>query len=160
MGNTGVGKSTTINFLLGLKMVMYVPDDADDAQEDDPDPFAEYGSPLKKVLSAIRPEGGPKAKIGHKLGESMTSMIHAYEHKATELVLCDIPGFGDFGKLDGPSGYTLDVANAVAISKLAKRARSLRIVLLIDSRSLATNRPGRDRGELLQECLELVMQMM
>lgn len=84
VGGSGVGKSTTINFLLGYQ--------ADGVMTP---PVYAYG-----------PTGG--------------------------LVFCGIPASGyPYAPLDGPSGLTLDVSHAIATSKMLRRAKSARVVLLI-----------------------------
>ena len=138
IGDTGVGKSCTINFLLGHRMEERII--KLDSWGD------EWG--LLKVIDLAGGGDGilPEAKIGHKVVQC-ESRIKAYAHPSAELVLCDVPSL---------NGHGLNAAAiAVAFNKLARRAKSLRIVAVLDATTLAMS-----RGSKLQSALEAVMRMM
>ena len=73
LGNTGSGKSTTINYLLGGKMK-----DVGSSY----DPRVELENPNEE-----------RAKIGHESGRAETVFPQAYGNKGDDLYLCDCPGF-------------------------------------------------------------------
>jgi hypothetical protein len=125
MGNTGAGKSTTINYLCGRKVVT-LRDASDDfiVRLDVQDPI----------------EG---CAIGHG-GDSRTRYLQSIIDPAGDsLVFCDTPGFED------TEGSSVDIANAVAISWTIRQCRSVRLVLLLDA-SLFGSARGVELNKLLQ----------
>jgi predicted GTPase len=126
MGNTGVGKSTTINYLCGCKVVTMVDSD-----------FLER-------LEVVNPIEG--CAVGHG-GDSLTrylqSVVDPVCNAGSNLVFCDTPGFED------TEGSDVDIANAVAISWTIRLCRSVRLVLLINASMFADQR-GVELNKLLQ----------
>ncbi len=74
IGDTGAGKSTTLNFLAGQEMQI--------RQNDNEDMVVE----AKNLL--------PGFEIGHRLS-STTKRINTFVREKDELTLCDTPGFKD-----------------------------------------------------------------
>jgi predicted GTPase len=127
MGNTGVGKSTTINYMCGRKVVKVL---------DEHDEFFER-------LEVENPIEG--CAVGHG-GDSLTrylqSVVDPSGHDGKTLVFCDTPGFED------TEGSEVDIANAVAISWTIRQCRSVRLVLLINASMFADQR-GVELNKLL-----------
>jgi len=73
IGNTGSGKSTLINYMLGCKM-----------KSGDYDGY-----------DIIDVEGKPYAEIGHSREDSQTEEITQYYLPDTNVSFCDYPGFGN-----------------------------------------------------------------
>ena len=112
LGNTGAGKSTTINYFCGRKVVTV---------QDATDGFVvrlDVEDPLEGCV------------VGHD-GDSGTRYLHSVVDPANSsgnnLVFCDTPGFGD------TEGSCVDIANAVAISWTIQQCKSVRLVLLIEA---------------------------
>jgi len=111
IGNTGAGKSTFINYLLGCQM-REVP-----------------GNTEKKVIA-----DNPIMGIGHGF-VSLTACPQLYTDPDTHITYCDCPGFLD---TRGPS---FDIPNAFAIKAITRYARSIKgIVVLIGYHSLQADR--------------------
>ena len=128
LGNTGVGKSTTINYVCGRKIVTVL---------DESEGFVER-------LDIVNPLEGCAAGHG---GDSLTRYLQCVVDPASSagnnLVFCDTPGFED------TEGSVVDIANAVAISWSIRQCRSVRLVLLIDASMFASQR-GVELNKLLQ----------
>jgi GTP-binding protein EngB required for normal cell division len=103
IGNTGAGKSTTINFLLGHDMQR-------DARG-------------RAVLHASV-VGKPHARIGHVLGDSET--IYATVYSSDNYNYCDCPGFGD---TRGPEMEMLTELNMELVTQFGKSIRALAVVI-------------------------------
>jgi len=73
IGNTGSGKSTLINYMLGFEMKS----------------GRHYGKPTIDI------EGRPGAEIGHEINESQTAQIIEYDLPDSNVSFCDYPGFGN-----------------------------------------------------------------
>ena len=109
LGNTGAGKSTFINYMLGCEMVEDVNDSTGDIRIDC---------------------SNPQAKIGHGL-TSETQLPEIFCGTGSELTFCDCPGFSD------NRGVEMDIANMYSIARLAKAARSIQgIVFLVSFHAL------------------------
>ncbi len=125
MGNTGSGKSLTINYLSGKKIhVLKTPISNDDEDEDTElefDERLEVEDPL------------PGCEVGHS-GDSQTRFPQKYRHSATKLLFFDTPGFED------TVGSHIDVFNAIAISTIFSTCKSLRLVLVIQESTIGTTR--------------------
>jgi GTP-binding protein EngB required for normal cell division len=128
LGNTGVGKSTTINYVCGRKIVMAL---------DESEGFVER-------LDVVNPLEG--CEVGHG-GDSLTRYLQCVVNPASSagnnLVFCDTPGFED------TEGSVVNIANAVAISWSIRQCKSVRLVLLIDASMFASQR-GVELNKLLQ----------
>jgi GTP-binding protein EngB required for normal cell division len=100
IGNTGAGKSTTINYLLGHH-------------------FKNYRD--KAILEPV--PGKPQAAIGYSVGESQTIYPSVYEHGNVRF--CDTPGFKET-RDDYKVATTMSMR---MIGKLASQIQSLMIVI-------------------------------
>ena len=113
IGNTGAGKSTFTNYLIG------------------------------KCMREVRVEGSLQKcitcddavmEIGHGF-TSKTLLPKSYSDRSTGLTYCDCPGFDD------SRGTLFDISNTYALTKLARSARSIKgVVLVMNFHSLEANR--------------------
>ena len=110
VGNTGAGKSTTINYLAGRKIVT-----VRDADKD-----------YITRLEVENPLDG--CTIGHD-AKSETKYLRGFidASSSPNLVLYDTPGFED------TEGGEVDIANSVAIAWAIRQSKTVRIVLVIDA---------------------------
>eukprot|EP00466_Bigelowiella_natans_P009892 jgi/Bigna1/144105/aug1.84_g18813 len=142
VGETGVGKSTTINFLAGCKMRRKV---ADEDELSDIDLPLHIPPTLPRLSSESEAKGvvidaeNPVVAPGHT-GDSKT--LHVEGISVGEFVICDTPGFLD------SKGSIQDFANAVSIRNALKQCLSFRIVYLFAENYLGT---GARKGRLILE---------
>ena len=120
LGLTGAGKSTTAQFLAGMKMVRKekITKDADGLEIPNLYYEGEDSPELQHLLEVFQ--------VGTAL--SCTRSINAVPLKdevAKGVMLCDSPGFFD---TDGPEK---DISNGIGISRALRRCKSLRIVIVI-----------------------------
>lgn len=111
LGDTGVGKTTTINYLAGRKIVSSI----------------EKEGPVLVALDNL-----PGFVIGHK-SSSETRFVRAFQLPNGSFI-CDAPG------LDDTDGINVDVPNAVGIANVIKVCRSVVLVVLIDANSIPMKR--------------------
>ena len=115
MGQTGTGKSTTIHFLAGHKMV-----EKEVAQET----IIEHGQrsrkkmTTKKVLKSIQPIDG--INIGHDM-KSETLFTRIYKSQSGQ-IFCDTPGFND------NRGVEVDISNAIGIKLAIRACKNVKII--------------------------------
>ena len=99
---------------------------------------------LKNVFEAENPL--PGFEVGHKkVSKTRSINIHVREiggKNNEEIVYVDSPGFED------TAGPEVDIATSVMLSQVAKKARSLRFVVLINYASLLEDRGGAMRAVL------------
>jgi hypothetical protein len=137
IGNTGAGKSTLANALCGCTM-----------QRVNPKKIGMTGfDPL--VIVKPTTEGGHRDEImpiGHTRN-SMTFMpqLVSMDNRFT---LCDCPGFLD------NRGYEINIANAVNIKNTFIKAKSVKIVILINYHSLLADR-ARGLSDVIKICCDL-----
>eukprot|EP01040_Poterioochromonas_malhamensis_P013523 gene13524-14872_t len=113
VGNTGAGKSTFLNYLVGKKMIE-----------------AKVPGSMKKGFRC----DDPVFEIGFGF-ESKTHFPQVYYDPESDLTYCDCPGFND------NRGVDFDVSNMYAIARLCQSARSIKgVVILINYYSLETDR--------------------
>ena len=145
IGETGTGKSTTIQFLAGCKMGEVSVEIAENKF-------------IKHHIEAVSiPENNPSL-IGVKsscLNKSETRYIKPVIVNLKEVIgpqedeymnLCDAPGYGD---TDGPE---IDIANSLGIINGIKKAKSVKVVALLSSK-------GGDRGEGIRRLARLLVNL-
>ena len=124
LGGSGVGKSTTTNYL------MDVPIERTTRKVQNKSTGKERN---KQVLSTVgKPLEG--CTIGHS-PSSETTVITAHNHLRSGLTFVDVPGFGDTGR-DGKPGSALDIKNSIAIMDAIRKSSTARFVVLVDGSSL------------------------
>jgi hypothetical protein len=135
IGNTGAGKSTTINYLCGCTMELISPDD--------------LLPPIKAIDDLVvvvkpPPQGAKKEvmAIGHTK-ESKTFMPHIETDTETHNTYMDCPGFLD------NRGPEINIAKAFNIKNSIKKAKAVKVILLINYHSLKAER-GRGLDEMLK----------
>ena len=112
IGNTGSGKSTTINYLYGCQMIESDPADGQ----------------LERVIEAKN----PIAKIGHDL-RSETLVPSSFCLPNSDIVLCDMPGYLE------NRGSEINIANSVNIRDIANRSK-IKLLFLVNYHSIKADR--------------------
>jgi 50S ribosome-binding GTPase len=131
VGNTGAGKSTFLNYLIGCKL-----------QLEDP---AVLGIPVLEDLVVVSPDSGVKEvmPIGHtKQSQTLIPQIEV-DRSDANLAYCDCPGFLD------NRGVEINIANAVNIRRTLQSAQSARMLILINYHTLRSDRVRGLRDMLL-----------
>lgn len=106
LGNTGAGKSTTINYLLGGKA---------ENTGDSRDPIVSYPDPNDE-----------RAKVGRNTGRSKTVFPRAYENKDKSIYhLCDTPGFEE------TRGIEKVVVVSASTKAAIKKARAIKALMVV-----------------------------
>ena len=138
IGNTGAGKSTMVNYFAGCMMELKSPEDLGFEGIDD---FvvvkpAEEGGTFDEIMP-----------IGHTK-ESKTFMPQIETAPGQRLTYCDCPGFLD------NRGAEINIANAVNVKNAIIKAKSVKIIILINYHSLKADR-GRGLSDMLKICSNL-----
>jgi hypothetical protein len=136
LGNTGVGKSTFLNCLMGCEMKLVKPSELNIAGLQ-PICIVAPGSTCAEITS-----------IGHD-GLSKTFMPQivtdpAYVHRA----YCDCPGFLD------NRGAEINIVNTINISGVLQQARSVKAVFLVEYSDLTSGRRNLMRA-IEGACLQM-----
>ena len=122
LSNTGAGKSTTINALMGCRMKRVTP--------------AELGLSGSRRVFIVDPES-PRDEvmsIGHG-GQSRTFMPQiAQDPDNPDNAYCDCPGFSD------NRGAEINIANVINIRSVLQQARGVKAVFLTDYNGLLVDR--------------------
>ena len=136
LGNTGTGKSTLLNCLLGCEMKLVKP--------------RELGLlGVKKVVvvdpKSTRPE---VVTIGHgkQSHTFMPQIVPDLDH--THGACCDCPGFSD------NRGAEINIANAINTRRILQQARGVKAVFLTDYYGLLADR-GRSIEAMANMCLQM-----
>ena len=96
LGNTGVGKSTLIAYLLQIKLI-------------EVDIKLSTFEGYKRIIKKFNDEEFPSLKIGHEF-KSETTCIRGFKSTEMKVMICDSPGFND------TKGVEVDIANSVGIN--------------------------------------------
>ena len=136
LGNTGAGKSTTVNCLMGCKMKLVKPSEL-------------HLSGVRKVVMvdpvSTRAEIMP---IGHGR-QSRTFMPQIVsDPDNSNKVYCDCPGFA------GNRGAEINIANAINTSRVLQQARGVKAVFLAEYADLIGSR-GNNTRTLEDMCHQL-----
>ena len=141
LGNTGAGKSTFLNYLMGCEMTTKTP--------------AALGLvDLSTNVVVVRPcsEGGPLddlMPIGHgKQSKTFLPHIEQDPNPLTPYAYCDCTGFLD------NRWPEVKIANAVNIRRALQEASNVRIIVLVNYKTLEADR-GRGLSDLLTMCTQL-----
>ena len=141
MGNTGAGKSTFVNYLMGCEMTSKDPEDLGLVDLDD-----------EVVVVLPRSEGGLLDEImpiGHsKQSKTFLPHIERDPRSVSPYAYCDCPGFLD------NRWPEVNIANAVNIRRVLQEASSVRLLILLNYDTLKVDR-GRGLSELLKICTQL-----
>lgn len=110
VGNTGTGKSTAVNHLLGI--------------------------PMQFIDGVVKVANGEQeiAKIGHHAANSETLLTQIYEKANVPFILADCGGYFD------TRGTSNDVAVVTSLKLSLESAQSVKLVLCFDANLLSTNR--------------------
>src|SRR3569623_1532697 len=122
MGNTGTGKSTTINALMGCQMKLVKP--------------RELNLPGTKKIVIVDPASplNEIMPIGHGHGSKTFLPQIASDPNHTHRAYCDCPGFSD------NRGPEINIANAINIKQVLQRSAGITAVFLQDYFGLRAGR--------------------
>ncbi|KAL4434988.1 hypothetical protein ABPG74_017744 [Tetrahymena malaccensis] len=141
LGNTGAGKSTTVHFLAGSRMVELKKEVENGSflSYIGPDPSKIQNKALQNVRIGTQAESETRYITPVKVNYSDIQMIqNGY------FILCDVPGFGD------TAGPEVDIANGIAIVEAIKQCKSVRPVILLSYKSVGDKGQGiKDMARLL-----------
>ena len=141
LGNTGAGKSTFLNYLMGCEMMLKDPEELGLDDLDD-----------EVVVVRSRSEGGPLdeiMEIGHgKQSKTFLPHIEVDPRQVSSYAYCDCPGFLD------NRWPEVNIANAVNIRRALQEASSVRLLILINYNTLKVDK-GRGLSDMLRICTQL-----
>ncbi|CAF1671128.1 unnamed protein product [Adineta ricciae] len=144
IGETGTGKSTTIQFLSGAKMKKT-------KVEVEPGRFSEHitiDGPIKNHdLINVTNSALSKSETRYIAPVSIPLRDICGSHESGEIILCDAPGFGD------TAGAEVDIANGVGVIEALKGCKTVKILALSSYKSLG------DRGQGIQKLAHLLINM-
>ena len=133
IGNTGAGKSTTVNYLYGCEMQLQSPKELNIKG-------FEYVITVKpKIAGGKLDELMP---IGHTK-HSKTFMPQIETDEKNGMTYMDCPGFLD------NRGPEINIANAVNIKNAIKKSKSVKVMVLINYHSLKADR-GRGLSDMIK----------
>ena len=143
MGKTGSGKSTTIHFLAGSKMIKK-------SIEIEPGKCIEHISPEEPF-----PNEDLCSVITSSKAESETRYINPISVNLKDiggnddktLIICDSPGFGD------TAGHEVDIANGIGIIEAIKETKSIIPVFVMSYKRIG------DNGEGIRELAHFLVNM-
>jgi hypothetical protein len=138
IGNTGAGKSTAVNYLLGCTMALKSK--------------KKLGLKGTGKLAVVVPtaEGGgldEMMKVGHN-NKSQTFIPQIATDQSGKRTYCDCPGFLD------NRAVVINIANAANIRRSLAAAGSVKILVLISYHSMKADR-GKGLRDMLNICLHL-----
>ena len=134
LGQTGSGKSTTILYLAGLKMIKQ-----------------EFKIDSKQITSIVPENEVAEGIRPSHLMASETKYLCAMDvnlnsdNSDKKITLCDTPGFGD------TAGPEVDIANSIGLFSSIAKAKTLKIVVVISENGIG------DRGESLTDLINTLL---
>ena len=144
IGATGSGKSTTIQFLTGAKMKNTVVEIASGR-------FLEHITADRPVRNAglnhITSSPLSKSETRHLIPVTVLLQDVLGSHESGEIILCDVPGFGD------TAGPEVDIANGIGVINAIRTCHSVKILALSSYTSLG------DRGDGIEKLARILIQM-
>jgi ankyrin repeat protein len=120
IGNTGAGKSTSVNYFHGCEMEKRTEGYSSQI-------VVKADSKVKEVVA-----------IGH--GKSKTFIPSVVPSPQNNIAFCDAPGFSD------NRGQEVNISNAVNIRHTIENAKSVKIILLIDYKTIRESRGNGING--------------
>ncbi|CAF3541480.1 unnamed protein product [Rotaria socialis] len=145
VGETGSGKSTTIQFLAGSEM-------KEVQVEIEPGKFLDHITPIGPVknpeLNNVTSSPFHKSETRYITPVTIPLKDILGSHETDIITLCDAPGFSD------TAGVEVDIANSVGVIEALKGTKSVKILALSSYQSLG------DRGEGIQRLAHILINMM
>ena len=136
LGETGAGKSTTIQFLAGLSMEAVQVEIATGKFIEHITPVGPIKNPqLTEVISS--PLSKSETRFIIPVTISLKDVFGAHETGA--MILCDTPGFND------TAGAEVDIANSVGLSEALRGTKSVKILALSGYKDLGSRAQGIER---------------
>ena len=133
VGNTGSGKSTTINYIKGEKLKKIK--------------GKEIAEDITGIRIIVENSNNQIAKIGHNQ-TSETTIPQVFEDKDKNLVLVDLAGFYD------NRGWQINVSNIVNTKNILLSANSIKLLFIIECNSIESER-GVGIENLVQSAIDL-----
>ncbi|CAF3671837.1 unnamed protein product [Rotaria socialis] len=144
IGETGTGKSTTIQFLTGSKMKKTRVEIASGK-------FLEHitidGPPQNPQLHRISSSALNKSETRYITPVTVPLKDILGAHENGHITLCDAPGFSD------TAGPEVDIANSLGVIEALKGTESVKLLVLSSYKSLG------DRGQGIQKLAEILINM-
>ncbi|CAF0901525.1 unnamed protein product [Adineta ricciae] len=144
IGDTGSGKSTTIQFLAGCKMIQTKAEVA-------PGKFLDHitmdGVPTNPQLKKIRSSASHKSETRYIAPVTVQLKDVLGPHETGVITLCDAPGFGD------TAGPEVDIANFLGVVEALKGAKSVKLLVVTSYKGLG------DRGQGIQKLARILINM-
>ncbi|EAR87661.2 helicase carboxy-terminal domain protein (macronuclear) [Tetrahymena thermophila SB210] len=137
LGNTGAGKSTTVHFLSGSRMVKLKSEFIDYIG---PDPNKILNKSLQKVKIGVQAQSETRYITPVQVHYQDVQM-----NQKGHFILCDVPGFGD------TAGPEVDIANGIGIVEAIKQCKSVRPVILLSFKSTG------DKGQGIKDLAHLLL---
>ncbi|CAF1002767.1 unnamed protein product [Adineta steineri] len=144
VGETGSGKSTTVQFLAGSEM-------KEVQVETEPGKFLDHITPIGPIrnpgLNNVTSSPFHRSETRYITPVTIQLKDILGSHETGVITLCDAPGFSD------TSGVEVDIANSVGVIEALKGTKSVKILALSSYQSLG------DRGEGIQKLAHILINM-
>jgi energy-coupling factor transporter ATP-binding protein EcfA2 len=144
VGETGAGKSTTIQFLSGAKM-------EDAPVEISPGKYLDHITAVGPVtnpgLKNVKSAPFSKSETRYIAPVSIQLRDILGSHETGEIILCDAPGFED------TAGPEVDIANSIGVVEALKGTNSVKILALSSFKGLG------DRAQGIQKLAHILISM-
>lgn len=139
VGSTGVGKSTTINFLRGVPLISIQPTSKRRKRR------------KKRTVIAVDPNHGfdKIATIGESI-RSCTQWPECYYQKDFDLTLCDLPGLFD------THGTERQIVIALSTKRIMKQTRALKAITFLFSKQNLLSQKGSAFTEVVKSLTNML----